>query len=67
MLVCLALFLLDGFCHLISYGYIFLKQWTALLELTVIIASLVLLIHNISHKNIRPKGVIRVLIIGVMY
>jgi hypothetical protein len=25
------------------------------------------LIHNISHKNIRPKGVIRVLIIGVMY
>jgi hypothetical protein len=67
MLVCLSLNLLDGCCHLIAYGLFFIKRWMAVLELFAVIAAVVLLAFKLQHQTIKPHGVVRVLVIGVIY
>jgi hypothetical protein len=43
---CLSFYLFDGACHIVSYGWIFLKQWDTVLEIIASIAAVIILLYN---------------------
>lgn len=65
---CLSLYLLDGSFHIISYGWIFLKQWPSVIELAATLAAVIIFVYNaMKVTDLKPHGVVRVLIIGVIF
>lgn len=68
MLVCLLFYFCDGFCHMVSYGWMFIKQLDASVEQIAIVAAAVIIWHDLaSGQQVQPKGIIRVLIIGIIF
>jgi len=69
ILFCLWFYFCDGLCHTASYGLIFLKQSIAPVELIVTMAAIIIICLDISdmENQLRPKGIIRVLIIGIIF
>lgn len=66
--VCLSFYLLDGSCHIISYGWIFVKQWPSVVELIATLAAVIILVYNtLKETDLKPHGVVRVLIIGIIF
>jgi hypothetical protein len=60
--------LFDGALHIVSYGWIFLKQWDTVIELVASLTAAVILVYNgVKAQQLRPAGIVRVLIIGVIF
>jgi hypothetical protein len=65
---CLSFYLFDGALHIVSYGWIFLKQWDTVIELVASLTAAVILVYNgVKAQQLRPAGIVRVLIIGVIF
>lgn len=68
MLVCLGLYQLESILQVIGFGCLYLRSWTASVEMVVTTAAILILCHDLFRQvNLHPHGLIRVLIIGIIF